>query len=117
MNLYFGIKMTNLNEIWENIKTVQRTKTLWFDTPEEASRYIRDIINQIDNNLWIANESNDEIGKDEVFRLLEDYCKYQNSFYITLEKDVGKDYLEIYLEHWGLYSDSDTYADVLTFSK
>lgn len=107
----------NLNEIYENIKTIPRTKTLWFDTPKEAIKYLKEnIIYKVNLNVVaIRDESDSEITTSQALDVIDEYLISKDKLYFALEDGITT--IEIYLEHWELCSDSDTYADVLTITK
>lgn len=108
--------MLNLNEVWKNIKPSPQTKILWFDTPEEAGKYLRDIVKIMNDNIQIMNDDDEEINKDEASRILDEYCFFQaDKAHLELVERINN-HITISLECWGLQNDCDCYADVLTFS-
>ena len=109
--------MIDLNEIWDNVQASTDVKTLWFETPEDATEYLEQMIEDVSNNIQIANEDDEEIGKGELLTLFDDYRKSQEDklYFRLVESNV--DYLIITLECWELHNDYDCCADVLTISK
>ena len=111
------IRMTDLNEIWKSVDVGTNIKTLWFDTPEEATDYLKRLLNNISTDMLIANEDDEEIDKDELLYLFDEYCLSQEDILsFRLVEDLN-DYLVITIECWDSHSDYDFCADVVTISK
>lgn len=109
--------MADLNEIWDNAQASTDMKTLWFETPEDATEYLEHLIEDMSNNIQIANENDEEISIDELLKLFDDYRKSQEDklYFRLVESNI--DYLIVTLECWDLYNDCNRCADVLMISK
>lgn len=114
--------MINLDEIWEGIKLPPLIKMFGFDTPEEATDYLKEniILKLNEDTLILDVEGETELTISQAIDLIDRYCKYQNiKIHLEFESKecLPEDKsLEVYLECWGLQSDCDCYADVLTIS-
>ena len=106
--------MLSLYDTWDVIKPFPQTKMLWFETPEEAIKYLGDIVHALNNNIQIEDEG-EEINKEEALRALDEYCFFQADK-VQLELIEGTDKITISLECWGLQSDCNSYTDVMIFS-
>lgn len=110
--------MTDLEDIWKKVDIGTNIKTLWFNAPKDATKYLEDILEDLSSDISIANEDDEEIDKNELLNLFDDYRKSQeHKLYFRLVKS-NINYLVIDIECWELHSDDyDSHADVLTISK
>ena len=108
--------MLSLSKVWENIKPSLATKTFWFSTPEEAIKYIGDILRLKNEDTRIIDNFNDkEINIDDALTLLDDYNFFQSDE-VDLELLENNKRLTIFLECWGSQKDCNYYSDVVIFT-
>lgn len=108
--------MLSLYDIWDVIEPSPQIKIFWFETPEEAIKYLGNIIHTLSNNVQIIDNFNDkEINIDDALRILDEYCFFQADK-VQLELIEGTDKITISLECWVLQSDYNSYTDVMIFS-
>lgn len=106
----------NLNEVWEEIKPSLATKTFWFNTSEEAIKYIGDILRLTSKDTRIIDKFNGkEINVEDALILLDEYNFFQSNE-VNLELLENNKRLTMLLECWGSQSDCDYYSDVAIFT-
>lgn len=109
--------MIDLNDIWKNVDVGRNIKTLWFESPEEATKYLETLLGDLSNDVQIANEDDEEISIDELSKSFDDYRKSQEeSLKFRLVESIY-DYITINLGCWCLQSDCDCDVDILTFTR